>query len=119
MQFLRTLFWVVIAVAAVVFATRNWNTVTINLWGGLQADAKLPVLIFGSFLVGLVPPWIWHRATRWSLRRRLESTERALIEARGYDATQAPGPGVTATPGDAPRIINATPDPVPVPPAVS
>lgn len=121
MQFLRTLFWVVIAVAAVVFATRNWNTVTISLWGGLQADVKLPVLIFGAFLVGLVPPWILHRATRWSLRRRLESTERALSEARGYDPAQpatVPGPAIEK--GDkAPRIIDATPDPVPVPPAVS
>ena len=116
MQFLRTLFWVVIAVAAVVFATRNWNTVTINLWGGLQADVKLPVLVFGAFLVGLLPPWILHRATRWRLRRRLESAERALSEARGYDAGAAV-PGPAATP--APRIIEATPDPIPVPPAVS
>ena len=117
MQFLRTLFWVVIAVAAVVFATRNWNTVTINLWGGLQADVKLPVLVFGAFLVGLLPPWILHRATRWSLRRRLESTERALSEARGYDSAAATPAGPAS--GTAPRIIEATPDPVPVPPAVS
>lgn len=119
MQFLRTLFWVVVAVAAVVFATRNWNTVTINLWGGLQADVKLPMLVFGAFLVGLLPPWILHRATRWSLRRRLESAERALSEARGYESAVAATPATPA--GNAPRIIDATPDPdpVPVPPAVS
>ena len=109
MQFLRTLFWVAIAVAAVIFATRNWNTVTINLWGGLQADVKLPALIFGAFLIGLLPPWILHRATRWSLRRRLESSERALVEARGYDS---------AAPAATPALADAA-SPIPVPPAVS
>ncbi|ARS27281.1 LapA family protein [Sphingomonas sp. KC8] len=109
MQFLRTLFWVAIAVAAVIFATRNWNTVTINLWGGLQADVKLPALIFGAFLIGLLPPWILHRATRWSLRRRLESSERALAEARGYDS---------AAPATTPVLADAA-SPIPVPPAVS
>jgi lipopolysaccharide assembly protein A len=83
MQFLRTLFWVVVAVAAVIFATRNWVTVQVNLWGGIVADTKLPVLIFGAFLLGLLPPYIIHRATRWSLRRRLEAAERALAETRG------------------------------------
>ncbi|MGH6781146.1 MAG: LapA family protein [Sphingomonadaceae bacterium] len=117
MQFLRTLFWVVIAVVAVIFATRNWNTVTINLWGGLQADVRLPLLIFGAFFVGLLPPWVLHRTTRWSLRRRLDSTERALAEARGYEAPAAPAiPAQTA-----PNIIETVPAPssVPVPPAVS
>ncbi|AGH49127.1 MULTISPECIES: lipopolysaccharide assembly protein LapA domain-containing protein [Sphingomonadales] len=115
MQFLRTLFWVVIAVIAVIFATRNWNTVTINLWGGLQADVKLPMLIFGAFFIGLIPPWILHRTTRWTLRRRLESAERALAEARG------PAPIPAAPAPQAPNIIEATPSPstIPVPPAVS
>jgi hypothetical protein len=48
MQFLRTLFWVVLAVVAVIFAVNNWSQVTINLWGGMQADAKLPVLLLGA-----------------------------------------------------------------------
>ncbi|WP_380878988.1 hypothetical protein ACFB49_19710 [Sphingomonas sp. DBB INV C78] len=114
MQFLRTLFWVVIAVIAVIFATRNWNTVTINLWGGLQADVKLPVLIFGAFLVGLLPPWILHRTTRWTLRRRIDSAERALAEARGYEPAPTPATGSSS-------VINVVPAPstVPVPPAVS
>lgn len=107
MQFLRTLFWVVVAVAAVIFATRNWVTIPINLWGGLQADIKLPVLIFGAFLIGLLPPWLWHRATRWSLRRRLESTERALAEARAG----------TPAPETRPNEL-LEPSVVPVPPAV-
>jgi uncharacterized integral membrane protein len=99
MQFLRTLFWVVLAVVAVIFAVNNWNQVTVNLWGGLQADAKLPVLLFAAFLLGLVPMFILHRATRWSLRRRLDSAERSLAELRTLDTAPAePAPLVMPQP---------------------
>ena len=83
MQFLKTLFWVVIAVVAVVFAMRNWTPVPVNLWGGLALEAKLPVLVFGAFLLGFLPTFAWHRAARWRLRRRLDSQERALADIRG------------------------------------
>ena len=52
MQFLKTLFWVVLAVVAVVFAMRNWAPVQVSLWGGLIVEAKLPILVFGAFLIG-------------------------------------------------------------------
>ncbi len=83
MQFLKTIFWVILAVVAVVFSLGNWTPVTLELWGDVQVDSKLPVLMVGAFLVGLVPMLIIHRATRWRLRKRLESMERALNEARG------------------------------------
>ena len=51
MNFLRTLFWVVVAVSLAIFATRNWIDVTVSLWGNLQADIKLPVLLFVIFLL--------------------------------------------------------------------
>ena len=73
MQFLKTLFWVVLAVALVLFAHSNWNMVTIRLWGGLEADVKLPVLVIGAFLIGFLPTFVLHRARLWSLRRRLET----------------------------------------------
>ena len=102
MQFLKTLFWVVLAVAAVVFAMRNWTPVSVALWGGLLIDAKLPVLIYGAFLLGLLPAYAWHRAARWRLRRRIESHERALagiVEA------------VPAVPVVAPVVVPATEPP--------
>jgi putative membrane protein len=86
MQFLRTLFWVVLAVVAVIFAFNNWTQVSVNLWGGLRADAKLPVLLLVAFLIGLLPMFILHRATRWNLKRRLDNAERALADLRGLDA---------------------------------
>jgi len=73
MQFLKTLFWVVLAVVLVLFARANWDTVTIDLWGGLQADVKLPALVVLAFLLGFLPTLIVYRARLWSLKRRLET----------------------------------------------
>ncbi len=73
MQFLKTLFWVMLAVAVVLFASANWNTIaTVDLWGGLQADLKLPVLAIGAFLLGFLPTFLIYRARVWGLKRRLE-----------------------------------------------
>jgi putative membrane protein len=82
MQFLRTLFWVVLAVIAVIFATKNWTTAQVNLWGGIVADVKLPVLLLIAYLIGVVPPTILYHASRWHLRRRLDSAERTIAELR-------------------------------------
>ena len=73
MQFLKTLFWVILAVALVMFAYTNWKMVTIDLWGNLEADVKLPVLVIGAFLIGFLPTFILYRARLWSLKRRLET----------------------------------------------
>ena len=98
MQFLKTLFWVVLAVAGAVFAMRNWTAVPLVLWSGLEVDAKLPVLLLIDFLIGLVPTLVLHRTTRWRLRRRLDSAERALGDIRGPIAT----PSVTGVAVDTP-----------------
>jgi putative membrane protein len=73
MQFLKTLFWVVFAVVMVLFARDNWQVVHVNLWAGLIADVKLPVLVLLAFLLGFLPTFIVYRARLWSLRRRLET----------------------------------------------
>ena len=76
MQFLRTVFWVLVAVLVVLFATRNWTPVTVSLWANLQADIKLPVLLLVAFLLGWLPTWLIHRARLWTLNRRLDAFER-------------------------------------------
>lgn len=81
MQFLKTLFWVLIAVILVLFASRNWSDVTLNLWGDIQADIKLPVLLLIAFLAGLLPTWLILRARIWSLRRRADTMERNRVAA--------------------------------------
>ena len=73
MQFLKTMFWVIVAVGFMLFAIANWTVATINLWGGLQADVKLPVLVAAAFLIGFLPTLIVYGARNWSLKRRLET----------------------------------------------
>lgn len=76
MHFLRTLFWVVIAVFLAVLASRNWHDVTLNLWGDIQADIKVPVLLGIIFLIAFLPPYLILRARLWAAKRKLEIFER-------------------------------------------
>ena len=76
MQFLKTLFWVLLAVTLALFARANWGDVTLNLWGDIQLDIKIPVLVALAALLGFLPTWLVQRAKVWKLRRRLESLER-------------------------------------------
>lgn len=91
MQFLKTLFWVVLTVILVLFAKANWIAVPLRLWGGLEADVKLPILILFAFLVGLLPTLLIYRARLWSLRRRFEPAERAV------PAPPAAAPGIVVS----------------------
>ena len=76
MRFLKTLFWIVIAVLVTLFAAQNWKDVTIDLWGNLQADVKIPVLLLIVFLIGLVPTLLVYRAKLWRLENRLAAQQR-------------------------------------------
>lgn len=90
MQFLRTVFWVVLAVLGVLFSIANWTRVTITIWGGNVVDTRLPVLLVATFLIGLVPMLIIHRTTRWSLRRRLDTANRTLTETQAAGVAPIP-----------------------------
>jgi uncharacterized integral membrane protein len=89
MQFLKTLFWVLIAVLIALFSTRNWFDVTVTLWGDIQADIKLPILLLIAFLIGFAPTWSLMRTRIWSHRRRIEAMERNRLAAIPGDETQA------------------------------
>ena len=102
MQFLKILFWCLLAFVAAVFTFGNWTTVSIQLFGGLVAEVNLPLLLFATFLLGLVPTFVYQRWVRFRLRQRLLSAERALETERALAAAASPPP--------------STP-PVPVPPA--
>jgi lipopolysaccharide assembly protein A len=81
MSFLKTAFWVILLVAFVLFALNNWLPVSVKLWGGYWLDTKLPALIGIAFLLGFVPPYFWHRASRYRLTRRIASLESAARPA--------------------------------------
>jgi uncharacterized integral membrane protein len=106
MQFLKTLFWVALAVILVLFANVNWKSVTVTLWGGLEADVKLPILVLFSFLVGFLPMLILHRARLWSLKRRLEAQERQV----GAVPVPAAAPAQATVPPPVPPPSPALPE---------
>lgn len=93
MQFLRTVFWVVLAVLGVVFSIANWTPVTVTIWGGNVVDTRLPVLLIVTFLLGLLPMLVIHRTTRWSLRRRLDTANRTLTETQAATSSPVPATG--------------------------
>jgi uncharacterized integral membrane protein len=89
MQFLKTVFWVLIGIIVVLFSVRNWFAVTVNLWGDIQADTKLPVLLLIGFLIGWLPTWLILRARIWSMQRRLDAMERNRLAALPADVPAA------------------------------
>ncbi len=89
MRFLKTLFWLVVAVLVTLFAAHNWRDVTIALWGNLQADVKIPVLLLVVFLLGFVPTSLTYRTRLWRLSNRVGMPQR-----------------------EAPRIVANEPEPV-------
>lgn len=90
MQFLKTLFWMAVAVIVALFAWINWNPVTLNLWGDLQADVKIPVLLGLIFVLGFLPPFLILRGRLWSARRRIEALERSVTPPMPSPAPPAP-----------------------------
>ena len=76
MHFLKTLFWVLLAVFLALFARANWSDVTLNLWGDIQLDIKIPALVAVAALLGFLPTFLVQRAKLWTLRRRIEAYER-------------------------------------------
>lgn len=77
MQFLKTIFWVLIAVLVALLASRNWLPVPLWLWGDIVVDIKLPLLLLLTFLLGWLPTWLIMRARLWTASRRLEALERS------------------------------------------
>lgn len=105
MNFLRTAFWVVVAVALALFTKANWTVaptysgyIPVKLWGDIVLETRLPVLILFAFLLGLVPTWLWARAMKWQMKRKLASTERALassLSSASHGPSEPPAPSRT------------------------
>ena len=106
MQFLKTLFWIVLTVILVLFAKANWFAVTLKLWGGLEADVKLPILVLAAFLLGFLPTMLVYRARIWSLKRRYEPVERRV----SVSSAPAPAPAAAEPAAPAATVDNGTSD---------
>jgi lipopolysaccharide assembly protein A len=117
MKFLRTLFWVTMLIVIALFSVRNWDTyVPVRLWDDPIFWFRLPVLALGAILVGFLPYYLIHKATRWSMGRKLERTERQLAEVRSVPVpVTAPAPSVSAPSQTLPPAAA----PIAMPPGVS
>lgn len=103
MQIVRTVIWVLLLVALLLFSVTNWDpTVTVRIWDGIVVDTKIPAIVIVSFLIGFVPMWLYHRASRWRLKRKIASLENA---ARTAAATP-----VNAQPQTEPEPTRTEPD---------
>jgi len=91
MQIIRTALWVLLFIALLVFSINNWATVEVKIWEGLILETKLPALVVGSFLAGLVPMWLLGKAAQWRLNRRitaLENANRSAMPSASLSSTQ-------------------------------
>ncbi|MCR2834578.1 LapA family protein [Parerythrobacter lacustris] len=102
MQIVRTILWVLLAVALLGFSFLNWKPVEVHIWDNLVLETKVPALVILSFLIGIVPMWLLHRGTKWRLERRIKSLENAF-KANSVSAQrtgESPGGSAPAAPGD-------------------
>jgi len=117
MQFLKIMFWCLLAFVAALFTYGNWAPVTIQLWGGMEALVKLPFLLLVAFLAGLLPTLAWNHAVRWRLRQRLAAAEREVAQVR-YNTVVTNG-AEAATPTAQPEIALPPKAPAAVPTATA
>ena len=109
MKIVRTIVWVLLLVALLIFSINNWNPIEVKIWEGLVLETKIPALVVVAFLIGLVPMWLLYRATSWNYERRLSSLESAArASAMAQAAPQSPAPDAGPAPAPAP-----TPQPLP------
>ena len=74
MQIVRTVIWVLLLVALLLFSITNWDpTVTVRIWDGIVVDTKIPAIVIVSFAIGFVPMWLYHRASKWRTQRKIAS----------------------------------------------
>ena len=92
MKIVRTIVWVLLLVALLIFSINNWNPVEVKIWEGLVLETKIPALVVIAFLIGLVPMWMLHRASRWNNERRIASLETAARSAATTPIAAAPAP---------------------------
>ena len=91
MQIIRTIVWVVVLLALLLFSINNWQDVEVKIWEGLILQTNLPALVVSSFLLGLLPMWLLHKGASWRWNRKIGALENTVRAA----TTVAPTPVAT------------------------
>lgn len=97
MQLIRTIVWVLLIVALLLFSFNNWQSVEVKIWEGLILETRLPALVVISFLLGLLPMWLLHKGASWRWNRRINALENSVKAA----TVSTPAPIATTTQLDA------------------
>ena len=105
MQIIRTIVWVILLIALLLFSVNNWQDVEVKIWEGLILQTKLPALVVVSFLLGLAPMWLLHKTAAWRLRRRIGTLENSVRAASVSVPVESPAPA------PAPAPVKATTEP--------
>ncbi|MEZ5682164.1 MAG: DUF1049 domain-containing protein [Erythrobacter sp.] len=101
MQIVRTIVWVLLLFALLAFSFFNWKPVEVHLWSNLVLETKLPALVVISFLLGLLPMWLVHRANKWRMTRRVNALEAATTRlATPKEPEAAPAAATPAEPAN-------------------
>jgi lipopolysaccharide assembly protein A len=84
-QIIRTLIWIAVTIVLVAFIAMNWERAPVNIWpletGYLYFQWPVGVIGLVFFLLGLVPMWLYHRAGKWRLQRRIAALEQSVRAA--------------------------------------
>ncbi|MBA4764491.1 DUF1049 domain-containing protein [Qipengyuania huizhouensis] len=91
MQIVRTILWILLLVGVLAFSFGNWDRqIDVRIWPGIVWDTRVPALVIVSFLLGLVPMWLYHRGVRWRLSRRISGLETATASMAAPKADPTP-----------------------------
>ena len=105
MHIVRTLVWVLILIGIIAFTFGNFDRETdVRIWPGLVWDTRVPAIVIVSFVLGLIPMWIYHRGVKWSLNRRIRSLESAVKSnalAQRHQPPASPAPAPSTAPAAA------------------
>ncbi len=85
MQVIRTVVWIAITAILVAFIAMNWERAPVNIWplesDYLHFEWPVGIIALFFFLLGLVPMWLFHRAGRWRMSRRIGALENSVRAA--------------------------------------
>jgi uncharacterized integral membrane protein len=113
MNIIRTLTWILITALLVAFMAMNWGKAPVNIWPSgdtfLHFDWPVGFIAFVFFLLGLVPMWLFHRAARWQLKRRIASLENTARTSAQIPLPAATAPEPVAQPAPAPAAEHPVP----------
>ena len=102
MQIVRTIVWVILLIALLLFSINNWQDVEVKIWEGLILQTKLPALVIVSFLLGLLPMWLLHKTAAWRMRRRIGTLENSVRAASVSVPVDTPPPAPVVTTSEPP-----------------